>query len=51
MTNMKMVMIWMAGPKQQSNAEDGHSVVTGANISAKGKWQAIAAALVARLWV
>lgn len=34
----------MAEPKQQSNAEDGHFVVAGANISAKGQWQAVAAA-------
>jgi len=27
----------MAEPKQQSNAEDGHFVVSGANISTKGQ--------------
>ena len=41
----------MAEPKQQSNAEDGHFVVSGANLSAKGQWQALAATLVSRLCV
>lgn len=41
----------MAEPKQQGNAENGHFVVSGANLSAKGQWQALAAALVARLCV
>lgn len=31
----------MAESKQQSDAENGHFVVFGSNISAKGQWQAV----------
>ena len=38
----------MAESKQQSDAENGHFVVFGSNISAKGQWQAVVGYLVGK---